>query len=208
MTLPVQQAQHPASAPEVQREVVTDTGPLLSFGHIPTGVKLFRSRYYGRICWTAAVSSELENHSRKPNAIGKAASRWDTRTKAFLGEPRVVTDRRAVLAMHTRVQATLPPQRRVGRSNSVDQGESESLVVAQAEGRAMLCNEDAATKVAEALGISSYCAADILATEVRDGRITRADALKHIRDMQSVGIDAGKVVRGALDFTRWRSFAP
>ncbi|KAA6200710.1 hypothetical protein F2B00_18945 [Streptomyces parvus] len=72
----------------------------------------------------------------------------------------------------------------------------------------MLCNEDAATKVAEALGISSYCAADILATEVRDGRITRADALKHIRDMQSVGIDAGKVVRGALDFTRWRSFAP
>jgi predicted nucleic acid-binding protein len=110
--------------------------------------------------------------------------------------------------MHTRVQASLPPQRREGRSGSVDQGESESLVIAQAERRSMLCNEDAATKVAEALGIRSYCAADILASEVRDGRITRTEAMKHIRDMHSAGIDSGKVVRGALDFTRWRTFAP
>jgi predicted nucleic acid-binding protein len=190
------------------RSVVTDTGPLLSFGHIPKGIRLFRDRYYGRIYWTEAVSGELANHSRRRNPVGDAARKWDARAKRFLGEPTQLSDQQAVQAMRVRVQAASRHHDPSTASASADQGESEVLVLAHQDGHAMLCNEDAATIVARMLGVDSFCAADILASDVRDGRISRHDAYTSVRGMVSAGIDPGKQVRGPLDFTRWRTYAP
>lgn len=191
-----------------KRSVVTDTGPLLSFGHIPRGIRLFRDRYYGRIFWTEAVSGELTNHSRRRDAVGDAARKWDARAKRFLGEPAQMNDEQAVQALRAQVQAASRHHDPSSSSASTDRGESEVLVLAQQDGHAMLCNENAATAVARAIGVDTFCAADVLASDVRDGHITRHDAYTYVRGMVSVGIDPGKTVRGPLDFTRWRNFAP
>lgn len=191
-----------------RRSVVTDTGPLLSFGHIPKGIRLFRDRYFGRIFWTEAVSGELTNHSYRRDPVGDAARKWDARAKRFLGEPTQLNDQQTVQAMKAQVQDASRHHDPSASSDSADQGESEVLVLAQQDGHAMLCNENAATVVARSIGVDTFCAADILASDVRDGHISRHDAYTYVRSMVSVGIDPGKVVRGPLDFTRWRNFAP
>nr|BFE83819.1 hypothetical protein GCM10020093_064200 [Planobispora longispora] len=159
---------NPSAKDRSKLAVVTDTGPLLCFGHIPTGVRMFRDRYYERICWPQAVARELERHCRRFGAVGDAAKQWTPRVIRFLGDPVVIEKHQDIADMHSRVQNMMPEDRRDGREG-MDQGEAEVLVIARNEKRAMLCNEQWARRVADQLSIANFCAADIIAAEVQGG---------------------------------------
>lgn len=189
--------------------VVFDTGPLLCFGHIAGGIKMIRSRYYGRGSWAVAVEQEIAHHSRsgKSAAIKESAARWKGPLGTWLGKPKEVVDRTAVDNMRARVQAASSRQPKPGG----DLGESETLVIAQDEGLVALANENAARVVAQNLNIPAYCTFDVLVAEFKEDKLQFRQLQRMHEELREAGLDHGGDVSLPLvlrNIKRWRSVAP
>lgn len=178
---------------EAKPSVFMDTGPLLCFGHMAGGVRVLLGRYRGRLRWAQAVAKEIAIQAnwvvrgRTDGFIRSAAEVWHVRQRKHLGEPQAVGDPIAVEDMRAKVRAA---SRRPHKENG-DLGESETLVLAQAESSAALINEDPARRVAARIGVDAYCTLDVLAAEFQEGRIEWRKVLQMYEQLREANLDAG-----------------
>lgn len=193
--------------------VAVDTGPLLCFGAVTGGPRLFISRYKGRLHWAEAVANEIRHQAQRggTSALEKrqqsAAQRWVGTSAGQLGEPQVFTDRSEVDAMRGQVQAASTRPAKDGH----DLGESETLLLAQRRSAMALINENAARTVARRLRLRTHCALDVLVASYQDGHLELRDVQKMYEQLREAGLDAGDVLPSpckgrALD--QWRAPAP
>lgn len=191
--------------------VAFDTGPLLCFGYMPGGVRLIRSRYFGRMRWTEAVMGEVAHHAQRRGSnrdnveLSTAAQQWHGPNRNALGEPHRFADRDEVEKMRDLVRAaSTRPQ-----TGETDLGESETLLFAQETSSIALIDENAGRKVAADLGISAHCTLDVLVAEWKEERLPRDRLNSMWEQIRASGLDGGAVLpqdKGGLK--RWRTPAP
>jgi hypothetical protein len=195
------------------RGVVTDTGPLLCFGHITNGRRLLVGRYYKRLHWTVAVFNEISHRAGMAEQGGargdqrRAAAIWLGQSRQQLGEPRALTDRRAVNAMQARVQSQSGRVAALGR----DMGESETLVLSQQETLVALINENPARQVARLIGVSAYSAFDVLVAAHNEGTLELRTLQRMHEQCRAADLDLGGDVALPLRarvLRSWKTPAP
>lgn len=178
---------------------VADTGPLLCAGSMgKEGLHLLYSRFKKNgvtLTKPAVVEDELTNQARGHGDLGKAARLILGRSAGFIETDQTSWTNEQRDPVRTKVIAEVNSSATVGRRAPVvdgyHDGEVDAILLAQAHGSVLLCNDRPAIRAAQSLGLTVATFADVLSAAMRDSHIDSEkvnELLPRIEAVTFVGI--------------------
>lgn len=178
---------------------VADTGPLLCAGAMgKEGLHVLYSRFKKNgvtLTKPAVVESELANQARNHGDLRNAANLLLGRRASFIETDRTSWSDRQRDHVRTKVIAEVTASATARRQVPVvaghHDGEVDAILLAQAHGSILLCNDRPAIRVARSLGLTVATFADVLSAAMRDNHIDSEkvnDLLPRIEAVTFLGI--------------------